>query len=121
MSLTTRIVITHFSEDEFRCKCGCGKAEMDSRFLVMIDEARRLAGIPFAITSGYRCEAHNAAVGSTSTNHTKGLAADIACNGGPDRYDMVASLIKAGFRRIGLAKKFIHCDINDGPGSIWLY
>lgn len=115
------IVLAHFRIREFRCRCGCGQVQMNARFLEMIDEARRLAGIPFVVTSGFRCEAHNAAVGSTSTNHTKGLAADIACSGGPVRYDMVAALIKAGFRRIGLAKTFIHADINDGPGSIWLY
>lgn len=115
------VAMTHFRLGEFACKCGCGRAEMNPRFLEMIDEARRLAGIPFVVTSGFRCETHNTAVGSTSANHTKGLAADIACNGGPDRYDMVAAMIKAGFRRIGLARGFIHCDINDGPGSIWLY
>jgi zinc D-Ala-D-Ala carboxypeptidase len=112
--------MTNFDIQEFACK-HCGQVHMDSSFLEMIDEARRLAGIPFVVNSGYRCPEHNAAVGSTSENHTSGKAADLACQYGPDRMKIIGALIKAGFRRIGIAKTFIHADNMDGIESIWLY
>ena len=109
-----------FQIREFACK-HCGEAKMDSKFLKMIDNAREIAGLPFHITSGYRCPVHNKNVGSTSTNHVKGLAADITCRAGPTRLKIVEAMLAVGFKRIGIHKNFIHCDINEGPESIWLY
>ena len=94
---------------------------MDSLFLSQIDNARDYAEIPFRINSGYRCPAHNAKVGSTSKNHTSGKAADIECLTGPMRLKIVMGLIRAGFRRIGISKTFIHADSMDEMASIWLY
>lgn len=49
--------LRHFSPVEFRCKCGCGAGmeKIDANLLQMIDEARELAGIPFPLSSAYRC------------------------------------------------------------------
>jgi uncharacterized protein YcbK (DUF882 family) len=94
---------------------------MAPAFLEMIDEARDRAGVPFIINSGYRCGAHNLAVGSTSNNHTRGVAADIRCEDGPTRLKILKALLETGFKRIGIHKTFIHADINAGPKSIWLY
>lgn len=112
--------LKYFSIDEFKCKC-CGKVFMNATFLAMLDNAREFAEVPFIITSGYRCEKHNAEIGSTSKNHTSGRAADIACSDGPTRIKIIAGLIRAGFRRIGVAKTFIHCDSVDSIESMWLY
>jgi len=112
--------MNNFDIHEFDCPC-CGVNEMKPVFLDMIDEARRLAGVPFEINSGYRCPKHNKEVGSTSMNHTSGQAADIKCTDGPTRFKIVSALIKAGFKRIGIAKTFIHTDSTDGPMSIWFY
>ena len=109
-----------FKKEEFACSC-CGRAEMDGRFIHMLATARRKAGIPFIINSGYRCPAHNAAVGSTSMNHVSGKAADIACVGSPERWTMIDALIQAGFRRIGIAPLFIHVDSMNALDAIWLY
>jgi uncharacterized protein YcbK (DUF882 family) len=94
---------------------------MDTLFLSQIDNARDYAGTPFTINSGFRCPKHNEAVGSTSENHTSGKAADIACISGPERIKIVQGLIRAGFRRIGIGKTFIHADSRDDIESIWLY
>ena len=53
--------LRHFSPVEFRCKCGCGAGmeKMDADLLQMLDEARDLAGIPFPLSSAYRCARHN--------------------------------------------------------------
>ncbi len=111
----------HFKIEEFNCKC-CGENYMSELFLDRLDEARDLAKVPFVITSGYRCPKHNRAVGSTSDNHTKGVAADIACDRGPMRLLIVSALLNAGFRRLGIGKRFIHVDANGSrTDSIWLY
>jgi len=96
---------------------------MKQEFLDMIDIARGISDVAYIITSGYRCPAHNAAVGSTSTNHTKGLAADIVAVDGPTRGKILRGLYLAGFKRIGISFKrgFVHCDINNGPESCWDY
>lgn len=110
----------HFKLSEFNCRC-CGRNEMKPSFLEMIDQARNIAGIPFVVNSGYRCQKHNAAVGSTSSNHTNGVAADISCTDGPSRLKMIRALLEVGFNRVGIAKTFIHADCNTGPNSIWFY
>jgi uncharacterized protein YcbK (DUF882 family) len=94
---------------------------MNPDFLNLLDNAREESTISFTITSGYRCPKHNKEVGSTSTNHTSGKAADIKCFDGYSRLKIIAALIKVGFRRIGIGKDFIHCDINHSVESIWLY
>jgi zinc D-Ala-D-Ala carboxypeptidase len=113
--------LRYFELSEFECPC-CKQAKMDQIFLNMLDHAREFAQVPFIINSGYRCDQHNREVGSTSNNHTSGRAADIACKDGPTRLRIVSALLKAGFKRLGIAKTFIHVDSNDGsPESIWLY
>jgi uncharacterized protein YcbK (DUF882 family) len=94
---------------------------MESEFLEKLDAAREIAGIPFVISSGYRCPKHNKEVGSTATNHPLGVASDIRCTDGASRFKIIAALIQAGFTRIGVAKTFIHCDTNTLPSSIWFY
>jgi zinc D-Ala-D-Ala carboxypeptidase len=111
----------YFKPDEFACKCGCGDRIMDAIFLGMLDNAREYAGVPFIINSGKRCEKHNKTCGSTSDNHPSGRAVDIKCLYGPDRLKIVMGLIRAGFRRIGIRKDFIHADTMDEIESMWLY
>jgi uncharacterized protein YcbK (DUF882 family) len=111
----------NFKPEEFMCSCGCGGNKMESEFLEKLDAAREIAGIPFVISSGYRCPKHNKEVGSTATNHPLGVASDIRCTDGASRFKIIAALIQAGFTRIGVAKTFIHCDTNTLPSSIWFY
>ena len=101
---------------------------MDSEFLTKLESAREIAGIPFRITSGYRTKEHNESLrdkgykASPNSSHLIGVAADIAVGGGHDRYVILSALIKAGFRRIGVAKTFIHCDTDHSkPDSVWTY
>jgi len=120
----------HFELSEFDSpdEIGSGKL-MDSSFLQMLDDARGIAGIPFRITSGFRTPSHNAYVGgvqpslkSKGSSHLFGYAADIACNNSADREVILNSLIRAGFRRIGIANGFIHVDNDpDKNAAVWLY
>lgn len=115
----------HFDISEFDSpdKKGSGKY-MDKTFLSMIDEARGIARIPFKINSGYRTRKRNKRVGGVSnSSHLKGLACDIRCVDSNTRYLIINALRDVGFTRIGIAKTFIHCDIDTSksPNVIWMY
>ena len=97
---------------------------MDETFLSMIDDARRIANIPFKINSGFRTEKHNKKVkGKNSSSHLSGLAADISCVDSRSRFIVLNALISVGFNRIGIGNTFIHCDcdIDKAPNVIWKY
>lgn len=115
----------NFVVEEFVCKC-CGKGDyiMQPRFLDMIDRARTIAGIPFVITSGYRCEVNNFKCGGRiHSSHRTGWAADISAPISEVRMTVVNGLINAGFKRIGIARSFVHadCDPNKPDGVLWIY
>ena len=116
----------HFTLNEFRCKCNrpdCDSAQIHPQFAGMMDMAREYAGIPFVINSGTRCRAHNTIVGGSETSsHLTGYAADIRCRNGQERLAIVRGLIKAGIWRIGIARGFVHADIDpDKMQSMWVY
>lgn len=102
---------------------------MDPEFLSMLNAAREIYGQPMRITSGFRTENYNEELkargykASPNSSHLKGLAADIECLNSTDRYNMVDSLLKAGFNRIGIASTFIHVDndLSKAPFVIWTY
>ena len=118
-------VLRHFTPAEFRCKCGCGAGveKMDADLLKMLDEARDIAGIPFSLTSAYRCAKHNKAVGGVEDSaHTRGYAVDIRCVDSHSRFVMLQALLEAGFRRIELAPTWIHVDNDpDKPRDVAFY
>lgn len=75
----------YYEMKEFACKC-CGQlppsAEQNLQALVehVLDPARERLGMPITVNSGYRCPAHNKAVGGVkNSQHLKGEAADITC------------------------------------------
>jgi len=115
----------HFKIKEFLCPCcGQGVEEMSKGLLYMLDTARDIAGIPFIITSGFRCHEHNKEVGgSPASSHLEGVAADIKADTSRKRYLIVKALIQAGFNRIGIGKNFVHVDLDlDKTDSLmWTY
>lgn len=87
--------------------------KMSKRFLAMIAKAEKYAGFAFIPNSGYRTFAHNKKVGGVpNSSHTKGLGADFKAHSLKIRDRMVWALKKAGFKRIGIARKFVHADID---------
>ena len=116
----------HFEIQEFSCPSHPNSGiNMDNAFLQMLDDARGIAGIPFKITSGYRSVEHNQMkwweVYQTQATLLE-KPADIAVGSGNERYIIINALIKAGFRRLGVAKTFIHCDNDESKNnSIWTY
>lgn len=95
----------NFTEDELRCKCGCGRADMDPAFMEWLQELRNILGKPMVITSGFRCPDHNEVVSKSGTGrtgpHTTGCAIDIAVAYEP-AYELMA-----------LAIRGVETDVND--------
>jgi uncharacterized protein YcbK (DUF882 family) len=91
--------------------------------VAILDEVRRKYEHRIVITSGCRCEAHNADVGGKpGSAHTKGFAVDIKCGSSLERARLLP-LLQQYFSRIGIAKTFIHVDIDpDLPRDVtWVY
>jgi len=111
-------------EYEFDCKCGCGLNNVDRKFLELLRQARKIADIPFVITSGCRCVRHNKIVGGSDTSsHLICCAADIIANTSRSRFIIEDALKAVGFNRFGYAKSFIHVDNDKNKEGkvIWLY
>lgn len=116
--------LPNFSESEFKCRCGCGRVDMNRFFMQKLQDVRTITQEPIIISSGYRCHEHNNAVGGEPNGaHTKGLAADIEVTGSRMRYKLLKDLIKIGFHRIGIGKDFIHVDSDDSRDQrvVWTY
>ncbi|MBI9110108.1 D-Ala-D-Ala carboxypeptidase family metallohydrolase [Maridesulfovibrio ferrireducens] len=107
------------TDPKLACGC-CGTCDLVPGLLEKLDVARSLAGVPFTINSGFRCPEHNADIGSKPTSsHVGGYAVDIATGNGPERAAILKGLIMAGFERIGIAKSFIHVDIDPDKLNSW--
>lgn len=114
----------YFKQSEFDSPDIPGSGEnMQDRFLLFLNQARQHADTPFKINSGFRTVEHNKKIkGSKTSSHLKGVAVDISCKNSIDREKILYGLIQAGFKRIGIAKTFIHTDLDTHkPYSIWLY
>jgi uncharacterized protein YcbK (DUF882 family) len=71
-----------------------------------------MAGVPFRINSGFRCEDHNKSVGgSPNSLHKFGRAADIHVPDNAVRYQILKSLFAVEMPRVLIYKTFIHADI----------
>lgn len=93
----------NFKKSEFKCSCGKCDGYGDgiaSSLLVTLQNLRNKYG-KLQITSGYRCQSHNKAVGgSTNSKHTKGQAADFYLDGfnsQSKRVDVVNELKKTEY------------------------
>lgn len=111
----------YFPEKPWACKCGCGFDSIDVELEQRLNVARFFAGIPFNIVSACRCKSHNKAEGGAKNSaHLVGSGADIECTTNYQRGVILLALYAAGFKRIGVAKTFIHADVRPGE-AVWLY
>ena len=116
----------YFSENEFRCRCGCGKADMTETFMNRILTLRKEYNHPMTISSGYRCKEYNDSING-GPEHTLGKAADIAISGRDARLLLNHATLQ--FPRIGISQKgmgrFIHIGVAEpqevGGCSPWLW
>ena len=113
----------NFYEDEFTCKCGCGLNGISQSLVDLLQETRYEYGSSMVVTSGMRCPEWNKEVGgSENSSHLWGLAVDIEMTDPVLRYRMIRMMQKF-FKRIGIAKNFIHVDVdyNKTNPVIWTY
>lgn len=114
----------NFKRHEFACKCGCGFDKVNMDHVVRLQWARDVAGVPFNVISGCRCEAHNTDEGGTvMSDHLTGEGTDIETPNSNERFRVLEGLIIAGFRRIGIGRTFIHAGtaMHNPREVAWLY
>lgn len=121
----------HFKVSEFACRCGCGRNEIDSKFVDRLDDLREACGFVLPVTSGYRCPKHNTQVSSTGLTgpHTTGHAVDFGVSRA-QAYELMTIALRMGFTGIGIQQKggsrFIHIDdLPNAEGqprpTVWSY
>lgn len=96
---------------------------LNQRLVVLLDQMRGLAGIPVTITCGFRSPDKNVAIGGVADSaHESGLAADIRCADSVSRFSYVEAALSVGFKRIEIADKHIHVDIDESKPQrvIWI-
>lgn len=107
--------------NEFTCKCGCGFNDISLALMCKLETAREIAGVPFIINSGCRCETHNKAIkGSKNSFHIKGLAVDIKATNNYTRMKILKGLLNAGFNSIIIYSDWIHVDIRNNDLGLML-
>lgn len=111
----------HFSAYEFQCKCGkAHDFQIEDGLIVKLEQLfAELNCSKIIVTSGYRCTAHDKAVGGNgSGQHTLGTAADICCygqDGKPISSKLVCCKAQdigfAGIANITAAYQYTHVDV----------
>lgn len=97
---------------------------MSQELMDRLDRLRDLAGIPIVLNSAYRSVAWEKKKGRSGTStHCKGQAVDIRCTTMVNRFKIMENALKCGFTRIGVAKSYIHLDIDSAKSQrvLWGY
>ena len=113
----------NFDLKEYACKCGCGVADIKQELAVKVQQVRDLVGRSIVINSGVRCARHNGNIGASETSsHIGGWAAYLKYSGSAQRYELLNAIMPV-FDRVGIAKTFIHVDVdaNKTAGVVWTY
>ena len=111
--------IENFTENELKCRCGCGRLNYDNEFLIRVQAFRYLLKRPMTVTSGGRCVKHNKEVGGEPTScheceTKKATALDFTCKDLQQAYFLacdcflfneVIHYIGKGFIHLGLDRK----------------
>lgn len=82
--------VRFFKLEEFQCPC-CGRVMIAAGLVLLLDILRASLGRRLIVTSGYRCEKHNAEVhGAKASRHLLGAAADLRPVAGMSYADFAA-------------------------------
>jgi zinc D-Ala-D-Ala carboxypeptidase len=115
----------NFTKAEFTCS-HTGQCDMDPTLLELLQALRREYGKPLVVTSGYRHPTHPIEAAKPEPGfHSKGMAVDIACEGG-QAFKIVKLAFKHGFSGIGISQRnglprFVHLDIRPGTAVVYSY
>lgn len=103
----------NFSSTEFDCNCNnCTTTLIDLDLVALLQKLRDKAQKTIKLNCGYRCPAHNKAVGGASNSqHLYGIAADIVIKDlSPNQ---VADIAEPMFNGLGRYDTFTHVDNRD--------
>lgn len=119
----------NFKTNEFDCQCSnasCVEQRIAIDLINRLQALREASEGSITVTSGYRCEAHQAALKAKSdagdpnlplvaknSTHTKGIAADIKIAGHRSGESM-EPIVSKFFTSIGTAARFLHVDTREG-------
>lgn len=105
---------------------------MHDDFLLAIDKAREISGIPWKITSAYRTQETNQRLlkqgykASPTSEHMHGCGIDVSCTNAADAWKIISAAKDVGITRVGISKGFIHLGWGDKIGikkanCLWTY
>lgn len=102
--------------DDFKtceqAECDFDPEKVDADFLAKLQEAERIGGFEFVITSGYRCKSCNMKTpnSSPSSKHMTYQAVDVAANDALERGKIIDACKEAGLKSFTFSKRrrFIH-------------
>lgn len=120
----------HFEivKDNMACPCGCGfgskESDFDELLMENLEHLRGMWAKPMHLNSVARCASYNEHVGGEhdsahlADSEGKCRAADVSLiTGSYDRKQFIMDATEAGFKRIGIAKTFVHIDVAAESGS----
>lgn len=112
----------HFRQRELACPC-CGRAEVTAELVAALEALRALSGRPILIHSGFRCAAHNAAIGGEPHSyHCRGMAADIGIATLSGRQIVELARQLPAFHGFGAAPEWAHVDVRPTEHiALWSY
>ena len=116
----------NFDRSEFACRgdnCCGHSAPIDPDLIAALQLLRDRIARPLTITSGFRCNRHNAAVGGADNSlHTLGMAADVIPpeSISPEQMAAIAEEIDR-FKNggIGIYPKWVHLDVRKNGKARW--
>lgn len=116
----------YFSVEELRCKCGCGRWDMDHVYMDRLVALREDLGFPFPINSAYRCVEYDQSIGGAGV-HPTGHATDIGVSG-HQALQLVSRATAHGMTGVGVKQKgtgrFVHLDDlqpEEHPPRPWIW
>ncbi len=106
-------ISNNFFRSEFRCRCECGFATVDTELLKVLEVVRKRFNQPIKINSGCRCVKYNKYIGGTvGSKHLQGIAADIVVkNVSPDDVYLFLDSYMPNSYGLGKYKSFTHIDV----------
>ena len=104
-------ITPHFTKEEMDCPC-CQASHISTKFMHRLEACRILAGVPFRVTSGFRCVKHNEEIGGHKNSaHKFGQAVDIARQNPASDRRIIDAAVKCEFIGIEIATRHIHLDM----------
>jgi hypothetical protein len=92
--------LKHFKPSEFS-----SPEKMSRKLLTRLELLRTHVGFPIKVTSSYRAD--------STTSHGRGTGVDLRCVGSAERFAILTSAVRLGFRRIGIYDKHVHLDVDE--------